>query len=86
LDGVGSHLDDAKATIARWLSGLGAGLKSLSSLAVFLAMTALSFIFLLTDGSLIGAGLLSVLWFPLAGLILLRRDRAAREPAPMLAL
>ena len=71
-----------------------AGLMQATSLPFIVAATAIGLQLGLIDAAgsaaLIGAGLLSVLCFPLAGLILLRRDGAAREPdvepAPMLAM
>jgi Kef-type K+ transport system membrane component KefB len=71
-----------------------AGLMQATSLPFIVAATAIGQELGLIDAAgsaaLIGAGLLSVLCFPLAGLILLRRDGAAREPdvepAPMLAM
>jgi predicted PurR-regulated permease PerM len=49
--------DDASSTLGdavpALLEGLGSGLKTLSSLAVFLSLTALSLVFLLKDGPLI---------------------------------
>ena len=71
-----------------------AGLMQATSLPFIVAATAIGLELGLIDAAgsaaLIGAGLLSVLCFPLAGLILLRRDGAAREPdvepAPMLAM
>src|SRR5215208_2567588 len=71
-----------------------AGLMQATSLPFIVAATAigqeLGLIDAADSAALIGAGLLSVLCFPLAGLVLLRRDGAAREPeaepAPMLAM
>src|SRR3954468_20081891 len=71
-----------------------AGLMQATSLPFIVAATAIGEALGLIDAAgsaaLIGAGLLSVLCFPLAGLVLLRRDGAAREPdvdpAPMLAM
>ena len=71
-----------------------AGLMQATSLPFIVAATAIGHELGLIDAAgsaaLIGAGLLSVLCFPLAGLILLRRDGAAREPdvapAPTLAM
>src|SRR5215210_3059809 len=71
-----------------------AGLMQATSLPFIVAATAIGQELGLIDAAgsaaLIGAGLLSVLCFPLAGLILLRRDGAASEPdaepAPMLAM
>jgi Kef-type K+ transport system membrane component KefB len=71
-----------------------AGLMQATSLPFIVAATAIGQELGLIDAAgsaaLIGAGLLSVLCFPLAGLILLRREGAAREPdvepAPMLAM
>ena len=71
-----------------------AGLMQATSLPFIVAATAIGQELGLIDASgsaaLIGAGLLSVLCFPLAGLVLLRRDGAAgepdAEPAPMLAM
>ena len=71
-----------------------AGLMQATSLPFIVAATAIGQELGLIDAAgsaaLIGAGLLSVLCFPLAGLVLLRRDGAAREPdvepAPMLAM
>jgi Kef-type K+ transport system membrane component KefB len=71
-----------------------AGLMQATSLPFIVAATAIGQSLGLIDAAgsaaLIGAGLLSVLCFPLAGLVLLRRDGAAREPdvdpAPMLAM
>jgi len=71
-----------------------AGLMQATSLPFIVAATAIGQELGLIDAAgsaaLIGAGLLSVLCFPLAGLILLRRDGAGREPdvepAPMLAM
>src|SRR4051794_11033632 len=70
-----------------------AGLMQATSLPFIVAATAIGLQLGLIDAAgsaaLIGAGLLSVLCFPLAGLVLLRRDGAApepdAEPAPMLA-
>jgi putative heme transporter len=66
LEDLGVDPDEAKAakedassaatdTVSALLNGLGAGLKKLSSLVFFLAMTALSLIFLLADGPKIRA-------------------------------
>jgi Kef-type K+ transport system membrane component KefB len=71
-----------------------AGLMQATSLPFIVAATAIGQELGLIDAAgsaaLIGAGLLSVLCFPLAALVLLRRDGAAREPdietAPMLAM
>jgi Kef-type K+ transport system membrane component KefB len=71
-----------------------AGLMQATSLPFIVAATAIGQELELIDAAgsaaLIGAGLLSVLCFPLAGLVLLRRDGAAPEPdaapAPMLAM
>ena len=71
-----------------------AGLMQATSLPFIVAATAIGQELGLIDAAgsaaLIGAGLLSVLCFPLAGLVLLRRDGAAGEsdvePAPMLAM
>jgi Kef-type K+ transport system membrane component KefB len=71
-----------------------AGLMQATSLPFIVAATAIGLQLGLIDAAgsaaLIGAGLLSVLCFPLAGLVLLRREGAAREPdvepAPMLAM
>src|SRR5215216_878800 len=71
-----------------------AGLMQATSLPFIVAATAIGQELELIDAAgsaaLIGAGLLSVLCFPLAGLILLRRDGAGREPdvapAPTLAM
>ena len=71
-----------------------AGLMQATSLPFIVAATAIGQELGLIDAAgsaaLIGAGLLSVLCFPLAGLVLLRRDGAAgepdAEPAPMLAM
>ena len=71
-----------------------AGLMLATSLPFIVAATSIGLQLGLIDAAgsaaLIGAGLLSVLCFPLAGLILLRRDGAAPEPdvepAPMLAM
>ena len=71
-----------------------AGLMQATSLPFIVAATAIGQELGLIDAAgsaaLIGAGLLSVLCFPLAGLILLRRDGAGREPdvapAPTLAM
>jgi Kef-type K+ transport system membrane component KefB len=71
-----------------------AGLMQATSLPFIVAATAIGQELGLIDAAgsaaLIGAGLLSVVCFPLAGLVLLRRDGAAREPdlepAPMLAM
>jgi len=71
-----------------------AGIMQATSLPFIVAATAIGMDLGLIDAAasaaLIGAGLLSVLCFPLAGLILLRRDGAAREPdvepAPTLAM
>jgi len=71
-----------------------AGLMQATSLPFIVAATAIGLQLGLIDAAgsaaLIGAGLLSVLCFPLAGLILLRRSGVAREPdiepAPMLAM
>src|SRR4051794_37575109 len=71
-----------------------AGLMQATSLPFIVAATAIGLQLRLIDAAgsaaLIGAGLLSVLCFPLAGLVLLRRDGAAREPdvepAPMFAM
>src|SRR3954447_6619448 len=70
-----------------------AGLMQATSLPFIVAATAIGLQLGLIDAAgsaaLIGAGLLSVLCFPLAGLVLLRRAGAAGEPdvepAPMLA-
>ena len=71
-----------------------AGLMQATSLPFIVAATAIGQELGLIDAAgsaaLIGAGLLSVLCFPLAGLVLLRRDGAMRqpdaEPAPMFAM
>lgn len=71
-----------------------AGLMQATSLPFIVAATAIGQELGLIDAAgsaaLIGAGLLSVLCFPLAGLVLLRRDGARRqpdaEPAPMFAM
>jgi Kef-type K+ transport system membrane component KefB len=71
-----------------------AGLMQSTSLPFIVAATAIGQQLGLIDAAgsaaLIGAGLLSVLCFPLAGLILLRRESAPREPdaepAPMFAM
>jgi Kef-type K+ transport system membrane component KefB len=69
-----------------------AGLMQATSLPFIVAATAIGQELGLIDAAgsaaLIGAGLLSVLCFPIAGLILLRRDGAPQdvEPAPMLAM
>jgi Kef-type K+ transport system membrane component KefB len=71
-----------------------AGLMQATSLPFIVAATAIGLQLGLIDAAgsaaLIGAGLLSVLCFPLSGLILLRRSGVAREPdvepAPMLAM
>jgi Kef-type K+ transport system membrane component KefB len=71
-----------------------AGLMQATSLPFIVAATAIGQELGLIDAAgsaaLIGAGLLSVLCFPLAGLVLLRRDGVVREPdaepAPMLAM
>jgi len=71
-----------------------AGLMQATSLPFIVAATAIGLQLGLIDAAgsaaLIGAGLLSVLCFPLAGLILLRRSGVAREPdiepAPMPAM
>ena len=71
-----------------------AGLMQATSLPFIVAATAIGQQLGLIDAAgsaaLIGAGLLSVLCFPLAGLVLLRRDGATSEPdagpAPMLAM
>jgi Kef-type K+ transport system membrane component KefB len=71
-----------------------AGLMQATSLPFIVAATAIGQELGLIDAAgsaaLIGAGLLSVLCFPLAGLVLLRRDGAVGEPdvepAPMLAM
>jgi Kef-type K+ transport system membrane component KefB len=71
-----------------------AGLMQATSLPFIVAATAIGLQLGLIDAAgsaaLIGAGLLSVLCFPLAGLVLLRRDGAVAEPdvepAPMLAM
>jgi hypothetical protein len=80
------HLGPRKAAIA--------GLMQATSLPFIVAGTAIGEELGLIDAAgsaaLIGAGLLSVLCFPLAGLVLLRREGAAGEPdvepAPMLAM
>jgi hypothetical protein len=71
-----------------------AGLMQATSLPFIVAATAIGQELGLIDAAgsaaLIGAGLLSVLCFPLAGLVLLRLEGAAREPdaepAPMFAM
>jgi Kef-type K+ transport system membrane component KefB len=63
-----------------------AGIMQATSLPFIVAATAIGMELGLIDAAasaaLIGAGLLSVLLFPLAGLVLLRRAGAAREAAP----
>src|SRR3954447_9371135 len=81
-----SRLGSRKAAIA--------GLMQATSLPFIVAATAIGQELGLIDAAgsaaLIGAGLLSVLCFPLAGLVLLRRDGAVRqpdaEPSPMFAM
>jgi Kef-type K+ transport system membrane component KefB len=71
-----------------------AGLMQATSLPFIVAATAIGMEHGLIDAAgsaaLIGAGLLSVLCFPLAGLVLLRRDGVTREPdvqpAPLTAM
>ena len=71
-----------------------AGIMQATSLPFIVAATAIGQSLHLIDAAasaaLIGAGLLSVLCFPLAGLILLRSDgdmgEPEVEPAPMLAM
>jgi Kef-type K+ transport system membrane component KefB len=69
-----------------------AGLMQATSLPFIVAATAigreLDLIDAAASAAMIGAGLLSVLLFPLGGLLLLRRDRAPAdaEPAPLMAM
>src|ERR1044071_2993817 len=71
-----------------------AGLMQATSLPFIVAATAIGLQLGVIDAAgraaLIGAGLLSVLCFPLVGLVLLRREGAAREPdvepAPMFSM
>ena len=69
-----------------------AGLMQATSLPFIVAATAigreLDLIDAAASAAMIGAGLLSVLLFPLGGLLLLRRERvpADAEPAPLMAM
>ena len=65
-----------------------AGLMQATSLPFIVAATAIGRELDLIDAAMIGAGLLSVLLFPLGGLMLLRRERvpADAEPAPLMAM
>jgi Kef-type K+ transport system membrane component KefB len=70
-----------------------AGIMQATSLPFIVAATAIGMDLHLIDAAgsaaLIGAGLLSVLIFPLTGLLLLKRDgapRPDREPAPLIAM
>jgi Kef-type K+ transport system membrane component KefB len=67
-----------------------AGLMQATSLPFIVAATAIGMELELIDAAagaaLIGAGLLSVVLFPLGGLLLLQRHESTDEPAPMMAM